>query len=754
MKKYLIFVLALTILAFSFTSCGDENGNGGGSPEVCDHVWVNADCDTPKTCSVCDATEGSALGHSWVKADCDTPKTCSVCDATEGSALGHNWVKADCDTPKTCSVCDATEGAALGHSYDEANAEWTWAIDGETAFATLILVCDRSAEHKKEIEAEVELVSLTHSTCTNAGYGKYKATVEFENNIYTDAFETELSPIDHSLDLDSAVWVWENDFSFATLEITCTRGEAHKEYFFAESEKETKAPGCEEGGYDKFKVSVEVMGEEISDEKTVDIAPVGHAFTVEEAVWNEEGGETFAFLELVCQNNSAHRRTLPASVSSEIIKQPTCAKKGIIHFVAYAECDSVVFSCETDGEIAAIGHDYVRGYCVNCKKHESTEGLEYELLEDGVGYKVIGMGNASGAVLSIPDEYEGLPVLEIADNAFAGNLDITEVYIGDNVQSVGASAFSGCAKVRTLILGSDIKIIKNSAFFGMMLLSEAELFEGVSEIWNYAFGNCVSLFRFTLPKSLTYLSESAFHDCYKLLEIKNLSEKVTVSASVTNHFYLKNVYSDKEGESRLVFDETGCVFYVGEEENYLVSYRGNGERVTLPESLDGEGYRIWHYCFYDVTFGDHKLYIPSSVTAIGGYAFAYNGSIMIVEGGEGVVNIDSYAFYSCSELLSFTLGKNVRNIGTNAFYNCLRLMEVINHSYFELEVGTGVGVYVAAYAYKIFTDTSVKSSHITITDDGYAFYLEGGDCYLVRYIGKEKNLLLPKDICVLQIASR
>ena len=85
------------------------------------HKWEDADCDTPKTCSVCDATEGEALGHTWVDADCDTPKTCSVCNETDGAPKGHTWVSADCDTPKTCSVCGATEGNPLGHDWTAAN---------------------------------------------------------------------------------------------------------------------------------------------------------------------------------------------------------------------------------------------------------------------------------------------------------------------------------------------------------------------------------------------------------------------------------------------------------------------------------------------------------------------------------------------------------------------------------------------------------------------------------------------------------
>jgi hypothetical protein len=32
-------------------------------------------------------------------------------------ALGHSWVEATCAAPKTCSVCQKTEGAALKHEY-------------------------------------------------------------------------------------------------------------------------------------------------------------------------------------------------------------------------------------------------------------------------------------------------------------------------------------------------------------------------------------------------------------------------------------------------------------------------------------------------------------------------------------------------------------------------------------------------------------------------------------------------------------
>ena len=70
---------------------------------ACEHNWKDATCTTPKTCTKCGNTEGSALGHNWTAATCDAPKTCSRCGATEGSALTHNYVNG------YCSYCGAKD---------------------------------------------------------------------------------------------------------------------------------------------------------------------------------------------------------------------------------------------------------------------------------------------------------------------------------------------------------------------------------------------------------------------------------------------------------------------------------------------------------------------------------------------------------------------------------------------------------------------------------------------------------------------
>ena len=75
-----------------------------------------------------------ATGHTWVNANCTTPKKCSVCGVTEGTALGHNYAstvtKPTVDSPgyttHTCSHC--------GHSYIDSYVYWPKITDVEMIY--------------------------------------------------------------------------------------------------------------------------------------------------------------------------------------------------------------------------------------------------------------------------------------------------------------------------------------------------------------------------------------------------------------------------------------------------------------------------------------------------------------------------------------------------------------------------------------------------------------------------------------------
>lgn len=109
--KRLISILLLVLCVAVFAGC------------QCEHTWVEASCETPKTCSQCQETDGAPLGHTWRPATCEAPKTCEVCGLEQGEAAGHTWVEATCTAPKHCLDCGLTEGAMLEHEWQKATTE-------------------------------------------------------------------------------------------------------------------------------------------------------------------------------------------------------------------------------------------------------------------------------------------------------------------------------------------------------------------------------------------------------------------------------------------------------------------------------------------------------------------------------------------------------------------------------------------------------------------------------------------------------
>jgi hypothetical protein len=108
--------------------CGEEMSRDANTVPALGHSMSEATCTAPKTCSVCGATEGEALGHSYERVvtapTCTTTGfttyTCSCGDsyiADKVAALGHSYKDATCTAPATCSVCGTSTGSKLGHSY-------------------------------------------------------------------------------------------------------------------------------------------------------------------------------------------------------------------------------------------------------------------------------------------------------------------------------------------------------------------------------------------------------------------------------------------------------------------------------------------------------------------------------------------------------------------------------------------------------------------------------------------------------------
>ena len=184
---------------------------------------------------------------------------------------------------------------------------------------------------------------------------------------------------------------------------------------------------------------------------------------------------------------------------------------------------------------------------------------------------------------------------------------------------------------------------------------------------------------------------------------------------------------------------------LGNDQWSVAKYNGNRAHVVIPSTYKGGAVvAIGDEAFGGDTPMNLKLksvVIPDSVTTIGEYAFCYCMGLTSVEIPDSVTTIGEGAFGGCIGLTSITIGEYVTAIGEYAFVACYKLVEIYNKSNLNLTAGSEEYGWVGLYAKNIYTEEN--ESKLSHTDDGYIFYYNGSDGYLMSYCGDETELTLP-----------
>lgn len=147
---------------------------------------------------------------------------------------------------------------------------------------------------------------------------------------------------------------------------------------------------------------------------------------------------------------------------------------------------------------------------------ERAKELDYDLIDDGRAYRVIGLGTYDDPDLVIPEYYKFKPVTSIKYEAFSFCDNITSVVVSDRVTDIGDSAFKSCSSLITVRLGKGVTVINPATFDGCEKL-ESVIFDGeVTDIGGYVFRNCISLKDINIPENLLSLGDEAFDSCHAL----------------------------------------------------------------------------------------------------------------------------------------------------------------------------------------------------------------------------------------------
>ena len=308
-------------------------------------------------------------------------------------------------------------------------------------------------------------------------------------------------------------------------------------------------------------------------------------------------------------------------------------------------------------------------------------------------------------------------VYDIGDSAFSGCQSLSKITIlSKRLTNIGVVAFRDCTNLVEIYNLSDLQFSIGSEDFGgiakyakaihtsldemscisidedgfIIYTTDTDIIllgyvgagykvvipDGVTHINEKAFFNNQTIASLVIPNSVKNIGDNAFGGCYKLVEIINKSENITITKGFSNNgdvgYYALDVYNSRDTfvETKLSNDN-GYIIYNEGEEKILVGYIGTEINLVLPSYIT----TIRSYAFTRCSVV--SINIPNSVTAIEDRAIYECYSLLSVVIGKNVVSIGDYAFYSCPRLISIIIPENVQFIGHNVFRYCDDLKSII-----------------------------------------------------------------------------
>ena len=280
--------------------------------------------------------------------------------------------------------------------------------------------------------------------------------------------------------------------------------------------------------------------------------------------------------------------------------------------------------------VAIITATTENGKTAQCKVTVDGDAvIQYELTLDKSFYVVTGIEGRTDK-LEIPFLHDGLRVIAINAEAFAGNTDIQQVVLPNSIEFIYSKAFINCTNLKTINLPESVKEI------------------GVS-----AFENCVSLTNITIPYLTETISERAFYGC-ESLQTANISEGVK---HINDRAFDGCVSIEK-------FEMPNTIETLG---NMAFRHAESLRSITFSTQLTAIGNACFQYC---VSLDNVELH--QGIVKIGDSCFSYCSGMKNLSILGNVEILGNSSFYDCTGLENIYYASSRRgDLGLNnyVFYN-------------------------------------------------------------------------------------
>ena len=144
----------------------------------------------------------------------------------------------------------------------------------------------------------------------------------------------------------------------------------------------------------------------------------------------------------------------------------------------------------------------------------------YEKAENGYSVRFYAFGVTNMKSATIPETYQGEPVVSLRGNTFSNMPLLQEVHLPDSITEIRGQAFKNCFSLTTLKLPKRLLYLGGGAFYNCTSLEEISLPDTITYLGGEAFYRCSSLKTIHLPSSLPEIRGNTFEGCRALLQIE------------------------------------------------------------------------------------------------------------------------------------------------------------------------------------------------------------------------------------------
>ncbi len=250
----------------------------------------------------------------------------------------------------------------------------------------------------------------------------------------------------------------------------------------------------------------------------------------------EIGTETFEYgnygehnYEVCCIENQYLAAEATCSEKATYYYSCACGKKGTdtFEYGNYAEHDWEEeyssnlthhwLNCANCTATLEEEHNFINEVCTACNYNKvGTEGVLYA--NYGTYAVVVGYEGTATEVI-IANEYQGVPVTGIGDEAFSHCASLNGIVIPSSISSIGNWVFSNCTALKSIVIPNSVTSIGSYAFSDCYSLTSVTIGSGVTSIGFCVFFYCTSLISVEIPDSVTSIGEHAFYMCTSLSNI-------------------------------------------------------------------------------------------------------------------------------------------------------------------------------------------------------------------------------------------